>query len=311
METIEISNFKDLPCGENIYQAAAIGQIQDHLDYEILSENKELEYIDYLNLTSAIKILGEFFDVNASVISKESSVCAAALGSSIEIAYDKALDCDPISAYEGTAGFSKEVTLTVAKHIKATKIRNVIAPRFDKEAHSYLLKNNDVNIIKVNTPLQELLGFSAKDIKITPFGALVQEQNFSKLTKESFKVVTKTKPNQQQAEDAIFAWKISKYLKSKSAVIVKDLATKAIIQGKTNGVTTTELAMDYACESSKDAVLALDGVIENEETINAAIQGRIGLIIEAGDGINSDKILKLADKYNLAMISTKIRNNKY
>lgn len=41
------------------------------------------------------------------------------------------------------------------------------------------------------------------DIKITPFGALVQEQNNSKLSKESFKVVTKTKPTQQQAEDAI------------------------------------------------------------------------------------------------------------
>ena len=50
--------------------------------------------------------------------------------------------------------------------------------------------------------------------------------------------------------------------------------------------------MDLACENSKDAVLALDGVVENEEVINAAIQGRIGLIIEAGDGTNSAKIAK-------------------
>lgn len=149
-------------------------------------------------------------------------------------------------------------------------------------------------MIKINTPLQELLGFSAMDIKITPFGALVQEQNNSKLSKESFKVVTKTKPTQQQAEDAIFAWKVSKHLKSKSAVIAKDLATRAIIQGKTNGFITSELAMDYACESSKDAVLAVDGVIENKETVNAAIQGRIGLIIEAGDGEKSKEIVKFA-----------------
>ena len=78
-----------------------------------------------------------------------------------------------------------------------------------------------------------------------------------------------------------------------------------------NGVVAAEKAMDLACENSKDAVLAVDGVIENEEVINAAIQGRIGLIIEAGDSKNSDKILKLAEKYNIVVIHTGIRNYKY
>ena len=311
METIEISNFTDLPFGENTHQVAAIAKIEEGIDYEILSENKYLTYIDFLNLTSAVKILAEFFDVDGVVISKESSICSVALGANLNTALEKALDCDPISAFQGTIGFTKEVNLDIAKQIEAVRIKNVVAPRFTTDALSYLFKNNDINVIKINTPLQELLGFSAMDIKITPFGALVQEQNNSKLSKESFKVVTKTKPTQQQAEDAIFAWKVSKHLKSKSAVIAKDLATRAIIQGKTNGFITSELAMDYACESSKDAVLAVDGVIENKETVNAAIQGRIGLIIEAGDGEKSKEIVKLADKYELSMITTGIRNNKY
>lgn len=311
MERIEITKFNDLPFGANTHQSAAIAEIEDQIDYEILSENKELEYIDFINLTEAIKILAEFFDVNASVITKESFICSVALGSSEEIAYEKAIDCDPTAIYEGTIGFSKTVTNAIAKKLKAMKIKNVIAPRFDDEALTTLQKNNEINIIKINTPLQELLGFSTKDIKITPFGALIQDQNQSKLTKESFKVVSKTKPNQQQAEDAIFAWKVSKHLKSKSAVIAKDLATKAIVQSKSNGIVPAELAMDYACESSKDAVMAIDGAIEDIETINAAIQGRIGLIIEAGNSHKSAEICKLADKYELSMIATNIRNIKY
>ena len=159
--------------------------------------------------------------------------------------------------------------------------------------------------------MQELLGFTTRDIKVTPFGALIQEQNSSKLTKDHFKVVTKTKPTQQQAEDAIFAWKISKHLKSRSAVVAKDLATKAVIQSKPNSVVTGEIALDYACEATKDAVLALDGVIESPQIINSAIQARIGLIIDSGDGINSAQIIKLADKYSISIISTGIRNNKY
>ena len=57
--------------------------------------------------------------------------------------------------------------------------------------------------------------------------------------------------------------------------------------------------------------MSVDGVIENIETINAAIQGRVGLIIEAGDGENSEKIVKHANKYNIAIIRTGIRNNNY
>lgn len=311
MEKIEIDNFINLPFGENVHQSAAISRNGDYADYEILSDNKELGYIDYLDLSEVATLLPEFFDVNCVAIAKEASLCSVALGSSLENALEKAMDCDPVSACNGTVGVTKEITIDVAKQLRAFKIKNVLTPRIEKEALAYLQKNNDINIIKINTPLQELLGFSAPDIKITPFGALVQEQNRSKLTKDTFKVVTKVKPTQQQAEDAVFAWKVSKHLRSKSAVIAKDLSTKAIIQGKTNGIATAELAADYACEASKDALLAVDGVIENKETINAAIQGRIGLIIEAGDGGMSDEIFKLADKYEISMIATKIRNNKY
>ena len=159
--------------------------------------------------------------------------------------------------------------------------------------------------------MHELQGFDAKDIKVTPFGILVQEQNNSKLSKDTFNVVTKVKPTQEQAEDGIFAWKISKHLNSKSAVIAKNLSAKAIVQGKANSASAVEDAMDIACENSKDAVLAVDGAIDNNAVINAAIQGRIGLIIEAGDSNNSSKIVKLADKYEVSMIHTKIRNNKY
>lgn len=311
METIEINKFTALQCGENSYQAASIAPVDEQIDYEILSENKNLEYIDFLNLSEAVKILAEFFDVHCAVITKEASICSAALGNSGETALAKAADSDPSAIVNGTIGFSKEVSADIAKQVKSMKVRNIIATNFDKEALAFLLKNNDINVIKINSPLQELLAFSATDIKVTPFGILVQEQNTSKLAKDNFKVATKTKPSQEQAEDAVFAWKISKYLKSKSAVIAKDLATKAIIQGKSNGIVTSELAMDYACENSKDAVLAVDGTIENEETVNAAIQGRIGLIIEAGTGRNSERIIKLADKYNLSVIHTSIQNNRY
>ena len=311
METIEINNLCDLAYGENLEQRAYIGQIEGGIEYEILSDNKDLEYIDFLNLTRALEILGEFFDVNTVSVAKNNQLCSVALGCSLEDAYNKILECDPLSITQSTIGFTKEITQEIAKQLKAMNIRNVIAPKYTKEALNYLTEFSTVNVIQITSPIQELLGFNAKDIKVTPFGYFVQDQNQNKLTKSNFKIAGKTKPTQQQAEDAIFAWKIAKYAKTNSAVIVKDLSTKAIVQGQTNLITCTEQAMDIACENSKDAVLAIDGVIENEEIINTAIQGRIGLIIEAGNGINSEKIAKLADKYEISTIHTGIRNYRY
>ena len=43
----------------------------------------------------------------------------------------------------------------------------------------------------------------------------------------------------------------------------------------TNEIEAAESAMNIACENSKDSVMSVDGVIENIETINAAIQGRV------------------------------------
>lgn len=311
METIEISNFTPLPSGENLEQQGYISPVEGGLEYEILSKNTILEYVDYLNLTCVVEILGEFFDVNAVSLAKDGRLCAAALGSSDSAAFEKIIENEPLSITDAAIGFSKEVSVETAKQLKNMQIRNLIAPKFSKEALKYLTEMTDINIIQIKSPLQELLGFTAKDIKVTPFGYLIQEQNHSKLTKSTFKVAGKTKPTQQMAEDAIFAWKIAKYTKSNSAVIAKDLSTKAIIQGCQNPVDGVEKAMDYACENSKDAVLALDGVIENEAILNAAIQGRIGLIIESGNGVNSNKIAKLADKYNIVMIKTGIKNYRY
>lgn len=309
METIEINNFTQLTSGANATQEAFISS-NDSIEYEIISRNKELEYIDYLDLSEAVKILGEFFDVNCAVISKGSFICSVALGATSEGAFTKAIDCDPLAVTNSTVGISKEVTLENAKQFKLMKIKNVIAPLFSKEAFSYLLETN-INMIAVKTPLHELQGFSAKDIKVTPFGILVQDQNNSILSKDTFKVVSQIKPTQEQVEDAIFGWKISKHLKSQSAVIAKDLCTRGIVQGKSNSIIASESVMDIACEYSKDAVLILDGVIENTEIINTAIQGRIGLIIDAGDGKNSANILKYADKYGISMIFTNYRNNRY
>ena len=136
---------------------------------------------------------------------------------------------------------------------------------------------------------------------------MVQEANKSQLEKDSFKVVSKKKPTTEMVEDMIFAWKVSKHTRSNSAVIVKDLKTVGICQGETARIDAIEKALDRACENSKDAILSTDGSISAADGIQAAIQGRIAGIIQPGGSLKDKEMIKLADKYELVMITTGIR----
>ena len=306
-KTFNLEKIKDLNYGENPHQRGAVYKTEKMIDYEILN-NKELTFNNILNVTEAVNLVSEFYDVNCVSIIRHTKPCGVALGRSLYEAYTKAFDCDPVSSFYGVVGFSKTVDAEVAKHLNSMAVEVIVAPDYDNEAIELFKDNPEIKLVKLNTPLKEYRKLTVEEIIMTPFGALVQDRNNSELSKEMFKVVTKEKPTKEQIEDAIFAWKVAKHAKTNSAVIARDFKTTAIAQGQTNTLSAVESALNYACDTSKEAVLASDAVITAEDCIFAAVQGRINLIIQPGGSIKDAKIIETCDKYGISMITTGIRN---
>ena len=304
---INMAKICELKYGSNPHQKASLYRPKAMADYKLLNDG-ELSYNDIKNLTTAINLISEFYDMNAAAIVKHDLPCGVALGRSIFEAYTKAFDCDPFATFSGTIAFSQSVNFEVAKHLSSMAVKVVAAPYYEDEALEHLKKNPNLKIVRIFTELKNFKKVLTEDVKITPFGVLVQENNKSELDKDLFRVVTKVKPTAEQLEDAIFAWKVSKFARTNSVVIAKDFKTVSIAQGQTNLIAATELAMDIACENSKDAILATDEAIPAGECINAAAQGRISLIIQPGGSIRDKEVIAMADKYNISMVFTGIRN---
>ena len=57
--------------------------------------------------------------------------------------------------------------------------------------------------------------------------------------------------------------------------------------------------------------MASDNTLPTIDCIYAAVQGRISTIIQPGGSINDEKMIALADKYNIAMVFTGIKNYKH
>lgn len=310
MKEYKFSKIKDLKYGENNHQKAALYSGMEMVDYEILSGN-ELTYDNILNIYELSRIVSEFYDVNAVGIIKHQTYCGVALGSTTEEAYTKAFDCDPLSAFFGTIGFTYPLDYITAKHIDSMGVKALIAPDFEPEALNVLRANPSIKLIKVNTPLKEIKKMCLEELTVTPFGVLIQDKNTSELRKDLFKVVTKKKPTVEQIEDAIFAWKVAKHCKTDAAVVAKDFATLGISQSETSSAAAIDEALRFACERSKDAVLATDSIIYSQDAIYAAVQNRISLIIQPGGSHKDNDIIELADKYGITMIMTGIRNQRH
>lgn len=310
MKNYSFKKIQDLRYGENPHQEAGLYSNENEVSYEILW-GKELSYNNILDITAAVNIVSEFYDVPAAAIVKHLAPCGVALGKDILGAYQKAFDCDPVSAFGGIVAFSQTVTEKVAKLLNSVFLEVVIAPDFDEEAFDILKSKKNIRLIKLNTSLEDYKKIANEEIKITPFGVLIQDPDKKELDKDSFKVVTKIKPTAEQIEDAIFAWKVCKHAKSNAIVIAKDFKTLAIGQGQTNRVGAFEWALNYACDGSKDAVAASDGFFPAVDNIHAAAQGRLALLIQPGGSIKDADVIAEADKYKIAMITTGIRHFKH
>ena len=292
MDNLNFELIKTLEHGANKQQLAALNKTQEIVDYETPFE---LTYSDIVSMTKAVEIASEFFDVKGTVLVKNGKVTGAALGSDLSNSLIKAIDCNPVDALSGVVAFTYRVDKKTAMQLSAGHL--VVAPEFDVDVLE-IFEKNSIRYVKLNTPLKEFKNFIEEEVVITPFGTLVQETNKAELDKENFKVVTKLKPSVEQIEDTIFAWKVAKYVKSNAIVVAKDFKTLAIAQGMQSQA--VEYAMNYACDTAKEAVMASDLPITVAD-FNAALQNRISVFILPGV---TQEIIKLADKYEKIIITT-------
>lgn len=285
--------------GENKHQNATIEINDKMIDYEA---STELSYIDILSISKGLDVISEFYDVKAACTIRGNSICAVALAPSLAGAVEKTMDSNPIDFINSTIVVSSEVDSEIVKFLKNTNI--IVAPSFTKNALEYL-NNYSIPYVTIKTPLKDYKKYLSNKTLETPLGTLIQAPNLSELSKDDFKVATKQKPTVEQIEDAVFAWKIAKHNISQALIVAKDLKTVAISQGLRSA--SIEFALDYACDMSKDAILASDMPVTIHD-VDVAAQGRISLIIVP---FATKDIIEKADKYSIALITTGITNILY
>lgn len=301
--------------GENPHQRA--GLYLDHAEAGTLAaaeqlQGKELSY-NNLNDTDAAWALACDFEEPCVAIIKHANPCGVAIGTSVEAAFEKALACDPVSAYGGIIALNRPLTKAFVEAMGKLFVEVIIAPSADKDAVAILSeKKKNLRLLVTGGKLMP----NRAEYRVTNIsgGLLVQDADRKRLSKDELKTVSSAQPDAAQLTDLLFAFRVCKHVKSNAIVIARDGATVGIGAGQMSRVDSVRIACWKAEEaglSTKGAVLASDAFFPFDDNVHRAAEAGIAALVQPGGSIRDDEVIAAADQHKMVMVTTGVRHFRH
>ena len=294
--------------GENPHQSATwygSGTMAQGWGKATLLQGKELSYNNLVDLEAARRLIAEFGrEEPAAAILKHTNPCGVAIGGSLAEAYTKAFNADAISAFGGIIALNQAIDEATAKELTKTFLECVVAPDCSPVARDILAKKSKVRILL----LPDLTTGEKQTIKVIAGGFLVQAADDVVETPEEWRVVTEKQPTAAQLAELLFAWKVSKHVKSNAIVVTKNKTTLGVGAGQMNRVGSAKIALEQAGEAAKGGYLASDGFFPFDDTIRTAAQFGIEAIVQPGGSLKDQDSINAANELGLIMVLTGIRH---
>lgn len=312
--TFQVKKAQELRYGENPHQRAAFYrddlQTEPSVSNAVQLQGKELSYNNILDLDSAYETVKEFEEI-AVVIIKHNNPCGVATSlTSLVEAYQKARDCDPVSAFGGIVGFNRPVDRETALEMREIFLEAIIAPGYDPEALEILKAKKDLRILQT-PPLTSHVPQKGFDLRKVVGGLLVQDRDLGNVPMDQWRVVTKRKPTEGEKRAMAFGWKVAKHVKSNAIVLVREDRTVGIGAGQMSRVDSTRLAVMKARTSTQGTVLASDAMFPFRDGVDTAAEAGAVAIIQPGGSIRDEEVIAAADEYNIAMVFTGMRHFRH
>ena len=310
---LEFDLVQGLRYGENPHQQAKFYGSAEAGSYSLANakqlNGKELSYNNIQDANAALCIVREF-DEPFCVGLKHMNPCGAAIGADVVDAWTKAYEADKVSIFGGIVAVNREVTREAAELMKPIFLEIVMAPAFEPEALEVLASKKNLRLLEVKMDNQkeaqpQYVGVSG--------GLLVQDADVNCIEVTPDMCKTERKPSEAELVDMNFGWRVVKHVKSNAIVVVKDGATLGVGAGQMNRVGSAEIALNQAkaAGATEGLVLASDGFLPFDDTVELASKYGVAAIVQPGGSIRDEDAIKKANEKGIAMLFTGIRHFKH
>ena len=112
-------------------------------------QGKELSYNNINDTDAAYELAAEFDPAESAAVAiiKHANPCGVAVGASLLEAYEKALACDPVSAFGGIVAVNRRLDAAAARKIVEIFTEVIIAPEADEEAMAIVASKKNLRLL--------------------------------------------------------------------------------------------------------------------------------------------------------------------
>lgn len=292
--------------GENPHQSAAL--YTDSSGAGIAGakqlQGKELSYNNLVDLDACWDLAQEFPEPAVAII-KHTNPCGAAIGKTVLEAYTKALSTDPVSAFGGVIGVNREIDEAAAEEIAKLFVEAIAAPGFTPEALARFSAKKNLRLVVVKPAAR------TRVLKQVSGGMLLQDADTGSVTASEVRTVTKRQPTAEELSSLLFAWKVSKHVKSNAIVYARGGQTVGVGAGQMSRVDAARFGAMKAILPLAGTVAASDAFFPFPDGLETVANAGATAVIQPGGSVRDDLVIAAADKLGVAMVFTGMRHFRH
>lgn len=301
------TKLRSLRYGENPHQSAGLyaeSGIHSGLANAKVLHGKEMSYNNYVDIEAAWRAAHDH-DKPAVAIIKHTNPCGIAVANSISEAYQRAHQCDPVSAFGGVIAANRPITREMAAQVAEVFTEVIAASDFDDAALEILQQKPSIRILKVEPVSSE------QELRHIDGGLLVQ--NFDRVNAHGdssahWKLVAGAALSAQELLDLEFAWRSVRSVKSNAIVLAKDGATVGIGMGQVNRVDSARLAVARAGERARGSFAASDAFFPFADGVEILLNAGVRAVVQPGGSVRDEEVIAAVEKAGIAMYFTGVRH---
>ena len=303
--------------GENPHQHAAFyraGEARPGVASARQLQGKELSYNNVADTDAAFELVAEFApdEAPAVAIIKHANPCGVAVGETLKDAYQRALACDPTSAFGGIVALNRTLDAETAAEVLEVFTEVVIAPDAVPEAVALFKARKNVRLLVTGgLPDPRKPGGTFRSVA---GGFLTQTRDTSRIVPADLKIVTKRQPTEAEIADMLFAFIIAKHVKSNAIVFARNGQTLGIGAGQMNRKDSARIAAMRAADFGLDlhgSACASEAFFPFADGLIQAAEAGAAAVIQPGGSIRDAEVIAAADERGIAMVFTGMRHFRH
>ena len=240
---------------------------------------------------------------------KHGNPCGVSTAETLEEAYRKAYQSDPLSAFGGVFASNTPINQDIAQQMSSLFFEVLLAPSYHPESTEIFSKKSKrilvqyLNLPKSSYTFKSILG-----------GVLEQEADDIDESPEHWSCPTKQTPTEDMLRDLTFAYKVVKVCRSNAIVLAKEEQVLGCGTGQTSRVDALWIAIQKAKRSGftlQGAVMASEAFFPFEDCVKIAHEVGVHAVIQPGGSKRDDLSVTYCNTHHIPMLFTGKRHFRH